>query len=238
MAQFYDQDNPHASYNRLDVSDNRYDNNFAAEKFHDAGKYVSNAENLVKKSVMSPAQKERARVIKAQQRRHERRKRTTALAMACMIVGGIAVGVASEVAEIMEENSIVYEQTSAFANDVIYPNTHRTMNDKYYYYDYDDIAEAIQQDGKDFSTELYKAYAYLGEEQTNRVMQYTDYSSVHGYATAAGYDNIDDWVKSEREKILLQSEVASKQSELDAMHSELNGAEVLGAVEDSYTGGK
>ena len=218
MAQFYDQDNPHASYNRSYSSDME--------------RYERQANNVTKKSAMTPVQRDRAKVIKAQQRRQERIKRLGALALACMITGGISVGVVSNVVETIHNNAIVNEQTYSFAKEVIYPNTHRTYDNQGYFYDYDDIADAIMADGKDFSNELYKAYSYLGEGQTNRVMKYTDYNSVEEYAKKSGFDDVDAWSKSERSKIILNDEVNSKKAELDAMHRELNGSAVSAAAEE------
>ena len=233
MAQFYDQDNPRASYTSSNVERHeRTYNNYERSR--------QNADNLVRRSVSQGdvAQRERARVVKAQQRRQQRQRRVAALLIGCMILGGITVGVANEVAESIHDNRIVYEQTSAFRRDVIYPNTHRTQNLQYYYYDYDDIADAIMEDGKDFSTELYKAYADLGEYQTNRVMKYTDYDDLESYVKAKGFKDIDEWADAEKKKIVLQAELDEKKSQLDDMHRELNGDQVMDAVEDSFVGGK
>lgn len=235
MAQFYDQDNPRSSYTTSSDNMSRYERNY-----NNYERSQQTADNLVRRSVGSgnTAQRDRARVIKAQQRRQQRQKRVATLLVGCMILGGVAVGVANEVVDTIHDNRIVYEQTSEFRRDVIYPNTHRTQNLQYYYYDYDDIAEAIMEDGKDFSTELYKAYADLGEYQTNRVMKYTDYANLESYVTANGFKDIDDWAKAERKKIVLQAELDEKQSQLDDMHRELNGDQVMDAVEDSFVGGK
>lgn len=234
MAQFYDQDNPRASYttsSNVERHERTYDSYERSRQ---------NADNLVRRSVGqgNVAQRDRARVVKAQQRRQQRQRRVAALLIGCMILGGVTVGVANEVADTIHDNRIVYEQTSAFRRDVIYPNTHRTQNLQYYYYDYDDIAEAIMEDGKDFSTELYKAYADLGEYQTNRVMKYTDYADLESYVTSNGFKDIDDWADAERKKIVLQAELDEKKSQLDDMHRELNGSQVMDAVEDSFVGGK
>lgn len=241
MAQFYDQDNPRASYrgsNTTTTTMNRYEVNSVRGSYANDTRYNKQAESLVRNSTMSPAQRERARVIKAQQRRQERKRRLAALAVACMITGGVFVGAVGEVVETFQENAFVYEQVSEFRQEVIYPNTHRTLDNQHYWYDYAKIADAIEADGKDFSTELYKAYSHMGEYQTNRVMAYTDYDSVEAYAKANGFDDIDEWAKSEKEKIILRGEIDEKSSELDAMHRELNGSEVMDAVPESYVGGK
>ena len=235
MAQFYDQDNPRASYTTSDNNMSRYERNY-----NNYERSQQTVDNLVRRSTGTGnvAQRDRARVIKAQQRRQQRQKRIATLLIGCMILGGVTVGVANEVVDTIHENRIVYEQTSAFRRDVIYPNTHRTLNNQYYYYDYDDIADAIMADGKDFSTELYKAYADLGEYQTNRVMKYTDYANLESYVTSNGFKDIDEWADAEKKKIVLQAELDEKKSQLEDMHRELNGDQVMGAVEENYVGRK
>ena len=100
------------------------------------------------------------------------------------------------------------------------------------------IADYIEGDGRDFSTELYKAYSNLGEYQTNRVLDETSFNGkLADYVSRAGFDDIDEWAKAERKKIALASEISDKQDELSAMYSELNSSEVLKAADETFTGG-
>lgn len=239
MAQFYDQDNPHASYSRSTISTdmNRYERNNVRGNY-DQERYNQRTQNLIKNSTSDEVRRERARVVKAQQRRQERQKRLATLAVCCMLTGGIFAGFVGEVVDTYQENAIVYEQMAEFRREAIYPNTHRTMDNQHYWYDYAKIANELEEDGKDFSSQLYMAYSDMGEYQVNRVMQYTDYDSVEAYVKASGFDSIKDWKKSEREKLILMGEINERTSELDAMHRELNGDDVLGAVPESYVGGK
>ena len=62
-------------------------------------------------------------------------------------------------------------------------------------------------------------------------MKYTGYSSLESYVNASGFESIDDWAKSEKRKIVMQSELAN-------MHKEVNGDKVLSETEDSMVGGK
>ena len=229
MAYFYDQDNPQNSRELSTVTTTT-----------NVARYEEQGRNVVRKSTMTPAQRERAKVIKAQQRKKERQRRLAGLCAACLVVGGIAVNTVSNVIDSYKEMGAVYSQTSEFRKDVISPNTHRTSDNQHYFYDYDDIAEYIQGDGRDFSLELYKTYANIGEYQTNRVLNYTQYDSVEAYVEQAGFKSIKEWEKSEREKIVLQSEMDEKQTELAAMHRELNGQEISAAIENgnSFGGGK
>ena len=226
MAYFYDQDNP---LNSREISNSSVRN---IRRLEEQGR------NVVKKSTMTPAQRERAKVIKAQQRRKERQKRLAGLCVACLIVGGISATTVAKVADSYEKAAIASMETLEFRKNVINPNTHRTLDNEHYFYDYDDIAEYIQGDGRDFSTELYKTYSSLGEYQTNKVLDYTPYSSVLSYVKQAGFDSIKDWTKSEREKLVIYSEMKEKQIELEAMHQELNGEKVMDSINNDYVGGK
>ena len=75
MAQFYDQDNPHASYTRNSTASEIY----RAEERRISGdyeeRYNRQAQSLVRNSTSRDVQRDRARVIKAQQRRQERKRR-------------------------------------------------------------------------------------------------------------------------------------------------------------------
>lgn len=237
MAQFYDQNNPYRSYSS-NTSISKDEWVYQNDNYKNMDSNARRANNLVKNSIKTDAQKERARVVKRQQRKKQRQRAFTTLIVACVILGGVAANTVSNIADNIQENSIVYDQNHQFAQEVIFPNTHRTYDNQHYFYDYDDIAAAIKEDGKDFSTELYKAYAYLGEYQTNKVMDYTNYNSVEDYVKANGFEDIESWEKSEKRKIILENEVSEKQSELAAMHSELNGEKTAEVVSSEYTGGK
>ena len=224
MAYFYDQDNPHAS---------RETNNFVSSE---SSYYEEQRGEIVSKSTYSQAQRDRAKVIKAQQRKQARQRRLALLCAACLVVGGVATETVGNIVSNIKSNSAVYSSTMDFRKNVVNPNTHRTWDNEHYYYDYDDIARYIQEDGRDFSTELYKAYSVMGEYQTNKVLDYTNYESVEAYATSAGFKDIDEWAKSERNKISIQSELLQKQEELAEMHSELNGGQAIDTMQAEYGG--
>ena len=69
MAQFYDQDNTRASYKTNNNESSGYDNFSHTDSYNRFDRRQFDVENLVKRSTMSPEQKERVHVIKAQQRR-------------------------------------------------------------------------------------------------------------------------------------------------------------------------
>lgn len=227
MSYFYDLENPQTSNgesrNSLDI---------------DVVSYARNGRNVVEKSTKSPRERERARVVKARQQKQKRQKRVAILCAACLALGGVAVNTIGNIAENLTNDAIVYSEVGEFRRDVITPNTHPTADRQHHFYDYIDIAICMKEDGKDFSSELFKAYSILGEYQTDLVMRHTDYESVDAYVTQAGFESIEDWVDSEKQKILYQYDVSKKQAELDSMHKELNGQQVINAVQDVNLGGK
>ena len=188
-------------------------------------------ELLIERSAPKEKQINRVNVIKKQKEKPNRKKLICALLVSCLILGGVATAAIDKVIDNISEGIVMYEQMSDFRTEVIIPNTHRTDNNKYFFYDYSNIADAIMEDGKDFSTELYKTYIGIGQTQTNRVMKYTNYSSLESYVSACGFENIDDWAKCEKRKIVLQNE-------LENMHKEVNNNRVLNDTEDTFVGGK
>lgn len=217
---------PLISEGRSSMTPKRPVNYYVERPFISQGQNVEvcerQAENIKNKSVQSPAQREQARKRKAQIKREEARKRLMAFGLACMVAGGIATTTAVKVADKLHENSIVYSQTADFRKDVMAPNTHPTENGKYYWYDYEEIAEALVEDGKDFSAELYKTYYSIGEEQTNRVLECTDYGTLEDYAKNSGFKSVSKWADNEREKVLLQYELNEMHGELESKHTDFN----------------
>lgn len=181
--------------------------------------------NIKDRSTKKATSTEQVRKRKAQVKAEEVKKRLTALCLACVVAGGIAATTAAKVVDKIQENSIVYSQTADFRRDVMAPNTHPTENGKYYWYDYEEIAEALLDDGKDFSQELYKTYYSIGEEQTNRVLECTDYGTLEDYAKSVGFKNVDKWADNERQKVLLTYELNEMNSELSSKHTDFNSNE-------------
>ena len=234
MGRFYDQDNPMAYLEKREentektVSDSRKEISNAHEAVDNRRQnmeiaYVKKAEVAKKKSTLTPTQKARIKVIKQQRRRQEMNERIAALGLTCILIGGIASSVITAVADKMEENAIVYSKISEFRKEVIEPNTFRTNSGDAYYYEYDDIADAVFADGKDSSVELYKAYSTLGKKYTEVLLEEKNYSSLESFVERHGYNSIGDWKKYSDEAILAEAVIDEKIAELNAMHDEYTG---------------
>lgn len=235
MGNFYVQDNPRANLVRREINDSiqlndrRQIANMTEESSIKLNPdtmetiYARKAEIAKRKSTMTPTQKARARVIKQQRRRQEMNERLAALGLACIVVGGIATSVISSVADMIEEHVAIYSQLSDFRKEVIEPNTHRTNDGNGFYYDYDDIADAIFAEGKDSSIELYKAYSALGKKYTNDLLEEANYSSLESFVRRCGYDSIRDWERYSNEAVLVEAQISEKQAELNAMHDDYVG---------------
>lgn len=237
MPNFYDQDNP-----RGYVADERTATpnmkNVVSENANVKPlREQEMARNCVKKS-MKPKLSMEQKIVRQQIKRRERKRRMAALGLTCLLVGGAITMTFQKVSEELDKQATIYGAISDFDSEVIYPNMHRTLDDKNYFYDYDDIAEYLMMPGRDFSTELYKAYLHMGEAQANKILGYTGsgYDSIADFLQQSGYRNADEWGKSEREKILLQAQIDDKQSELAQMQSEQKDSTTL-ASNAQYQGG-
>ncbi len=216
MAEFFDQDNPYASQRRSVTSRD------------------DTIRRMVENSTGPNITTERVHIRRVKSQKQVLRKRLTTFFVAAALVGGLTSNMVSLAVDRVKDNMIVSDQTLEFKTEVIAPNTHRTDDNQHYFYDYDDIAAWCMGGGKDFSTELYLAYANLGENQTNKVMDFTPYGDLGTYVSGRGFESVDEWAKNERKKIVLMAEVDAKQSELAAMSNDLNRQQVENAVKEAY----
>lgn len=231
MPHFYDQDNPTSKRESVEVARN----NDVVERVYtkeDLEELNRIANNISKKSTLTPSQKMVKKMIREQRRNMEIRRRIAAVQLACLIIGGIGAIKAIDVINKTSDSRIVYEQTTDFSRNVIGPNTHRTSDGRYYYYyDYDDIAKYITSQNRDFGIELYKTYASLGLNQTNKVLEYTRYSDMNSYVHNLGYESIKEWEKDQRGRLIEQQK---REAEMAAMQNE-NSSRVESSAKNSFT---
>ena len=171
--------------------------------------------------------------------------RLKALGLACLIAGGAALTV-NTVKE-MDENSLVTPHVMSFRQNVIgNDNIHRTYDNQYYYYDYDDIAEYLKVEGQDFSRRLFIVVEGMGVNQADRVLEYVPgVNSVEDYVRDNNFEDIEDWKENEVEKFRLERSIrkserntADKKGELSGMFSDTYEAPVANQSSDSLGGTK
>lgn len=131
-----------------------------------------------------------------------------------LLIGGISNGIHA-----IQDNMVIGSMVHQFHIDCINPETHRTMDNEHYYYDYDDIAHYIENMG-DFDVGLYLFNRNTNDYQTERVLQYTDYETMDEYLALHNWESTDQWRDDMRDRILVQHEVNDRQAELAQMNEE------------------
>lgn len=145
----------------------------------------------------------------------------TAVSTALLIGGGNIV--ISHIKDIIVRDEAKIE----FYNDVIGPEKHRTDNGKYFFYDYQDIAEKLES-AEDFDEAVYLLYSNIGEYQSSLVLEHTDFGSFQAYLESRGYENTDDFTKDMEQRLLINHEIDQKEEELRRMSEEHPETEIVG----------
>lgn len=218
--QSYGQINPNANY-KLTRTRKHHTNmqNGSNPSVKGETYYIQQANNIMKKSTMTPTQRARAKVIRQQKQSQELGKRLAAMGLACLLAGGIGASAISAIKDKYDEHAMIYCQLNDFRHDVIEPNTHTNVDGKYWI-DYDKISDAIFADGVDSSVELYKAYNSLGKTKTNNILEGTSSNTLEEFVEKKGYDSVKDWTKYCTNAILVEAQIEEKQAELKEMHDE------------------
>ena len=136
----------------------------------------------------------------------------TASALAVVLAINAGGAVINQVRDNMTLNSIVQQ----FKIQIISPETHRTQDNKNYYYDYSDIAEAIMHmDNPDIG--FYLFYKNTGEYQTDKLMHETQYKTFEEYLLCHNYLDVEDFVRCMEQVTLLTKDMGDSKKEIDEL---------------------
>ena len=149
---------------------------------------------------------------------------------------GLVVGGGSHVIHNIQDNLMIGEMVGNFQADCINHETHRTLDNEHYYYDYGDIVRYIEENEEDFDTGVYLFYRNTSEYQTGRLMEYSSYGSMDNYLREHNYSDFNQWRDTTRQKIILMNEVDEREQELQNMASEHQMSET--APEEQLGGAK
>lgn len=134
---------------------------------------------------------------------------------AAVVGAAVTVGITNFTTQ-MRDNAIVNGLVAEFDLNVINKETQRTDDYEGYYYDYIDIAQTIK--GMDnFDEGVYCLVQAIGEDQADRVLEYTDYESFANYKEVKGYEDTDEFRKDVKKKILLEEGIENNKQELERM---------------------
>lgn len=131
----------------------------------------------------------------------------------------LGIGATSALATAIKNRMTLNKLHEDFHKEVIVPETHPTDDHVHYYYDYDDIADRVEA-MDNFDEGVYYLDNLIGDEQTDRVLRYTDYGSFTNYLDAKGYEDTDDFKKDMKKQVLLLDEIRDKEKELEEMQQE------------------
>lgn len=194
--------------------------------------------DLVRKSTTGNRTSSKPRTVKVYV--DKAKKALVILCTLCIMVGAALTNMIGNAIESWQDNSYVYDMSTDFRKNALYDNTHRTMDNEHYWYDYDRINDYMEREGADYSREVYFAYRNIGEQYTGDLLvqgaegKYGD--SLQEFVEREGYKTIEDWCKAEKKQILLEKDVKDKQAELQAMAGEIEevSKQELGVGSDNY----
>lgn len=122
-------------------------------------------------------------------------------------------------------------------------NWHPTDEGGDIWYDYGGIAHDLKNlnaDGKhevEFDIGVSSLINYIGDEQTNTVLRYTDYEGLDEYLDAKGFDDSESFQKEMNKEIILNSQISKKERELKEMRNEDDSTRYAQTDQDEMTGG-
>ena len=148
-------------------------------------------------------------------------KRAVAIyTLAIALATGTIIGGGSKVVHNIQDGLVVSEMVFDFQRDCINHETHRTLDNEHYYYDYNDIIRYIEENEEDFDVGVYLFYRNTSEYQTERLMQSSTYHSMDQYLQEHHYESFSDWAEATRKKAVLMHEVDEREQELQDMAQE------------------
>jgi hypothetical protein len=136
------------------------------------------------------------------------------------IITGAGMSIGAHAINNFQDKVVVNSMVEEFRINVINEETHRTADREHYFYDYSDIASKMEKNYDDFDEALYCLVSNIGEDQSDRVLNYTDYGSVEKYLETAGYEDLDEFKNEISKRIVLEKEVDEKTAEIEQMKAE------------------
>ena len=180
-----------------------------------------NRENYerMRENSLSERSAERIRERREKISREEQKSRMRILAGAVAVCVALAIGAGSMAVRGIQDRMTIDELSHDFQAEVIGPETHRTNDNTGYFYDYNDIANKIE-DSDNIDEAIYLLDLNIGDYQTGLVLEHTDFKSFTHYKEVRGYESTEDFQKDMYKRVLLSCEIDEKQAELQRMNEE------------------
>ena len=177
-------------------------------------------DRIVEESLKKSRDKRFGVTITINDRVYRLKKRAVALGLAAsFIAGGLTVGGIDKIIDNAEENSYSGDYAYEFQKNVINENTHRTYDNKGYWYDYEAIAEYIEKSASP-DVLVYLCYVNMDSIHTGRVLKHLGYESFTDYMAKKNFKDEDEYADTMRRVISDAENLDGKESELNQMLSE------------------
>lgn len=155
------------------------------------------------------------------------RKKLLKLVALAAVAAGLTIGGINKINDIQDQ-LIVNEQANEFYSEVM-ANTQQRLpstdeNPNNWGYDHNKINNRIEKNEYDYDEALYLFLVNLDYNKTDNMdtliqcgRQYEDYAD---FLKQNGYENSEDFKKTMKKKIVLESEIAEREKELSEMNKE------------------
>ncbi len=174
--------------------------------------YQETEEDYEKKQSIPVRKKERKVTLS----RKDYIKRLKVVATLSAVLTIATLGGVKIVSKDFSDDYKIDHEASEFYREVVLEEKHPTVNHKYYYYDYSDIAQKIME-SEDIEKSVYLLIESTDEEQTNLVLTHTPYKNLELFVVSRGYKDIKDFKSELKKRILIETEIKEKEQELDEM---------------------
>lgn len=184
------------------------------------------------------ARRERIRKQHEEAEKKRVRNMKVALALAIALASGAATIGVQQLGDYVHDNAIIKEYADDLRADTLdgKKNTHRTDDNENFFYDSDEIAQIIEgriQDGADMDQEVFlvtKVFDYNGPNEIVSYLTDCQCESIEAYANYRGFESVDEFKQVQRDRIIMQEEIAEKQSELQKMQEEYGTSPIQDAL--------
>lgn len=147
------------------------------------------------------------------------KKRLKMLAAAVALVTSVAVSCVPGAIKSVSDSWTVNKLMSDFHQEYVQPETHRTDDNKHFFYDYNDIARHLEEYG-DFDEAVYLLNKDIGYYQTGHVLRWTPYESFTNYLEKKGYEDEEEFQDDMKKQIIMGIELEEMKEELRKMQEE------------------
>jgi len=144
-----------------------------------------------------------------------------------IMMGALSATYIPHLIEKHQDNAVIGALLEDYQMNVIKPNSGRTDDNKYHFYDTMGIASTIAEAGEEYYDQnIFLTYCTIGNEETSEVIDilYRVFlktgacKSFEQYITMRGYQDPDDFLQATRKKMLATKQIG----ELEAMLNEGN----------------